>query len=64
MENFIAMQARSNLESMMESFMVTQTLYNEEFINQNLYTSEFLKQQNIMVKSLMTHNKALETKIS
>lgn len=64
MENFIATQTRSNLESMMKSFVVIKTLHNEEFRNQNLHTSETLRQLNTMAESLVTHSKALETQIS
>ncbi|XP_050878842.1 uncharacterized protein LOC127082658 [Lathyrus oleraceus] len=64
MEDFIAMQTLSRLESMMERFVVTQTLKNEEFGKQSLHTNETIRQLNIVVESLVTLNKALETQIS
>lgn len=63
MENVIVTQIRSNLESVMESFVAMQTCQNEEFRNQNLQTSEVLRQLSIMAESLGIHSKALEIQI-
>ncbi|XP_050893351.1 uncharacterized protein LOC127099527 [Lathyrus oleraceus] len=60
MEDFIATQTHS----MMECFVATQTLQNEEFRKQSLYTNETLRKLNTVVDSLVTHNEALETQIS
>lgn len=64
MEDFIAMQTCSRVESMMEHFLATQTLQNEEFRKQNLYTNETLRQLNTVAESLATHSETLETQIS
>ncbi|XP_050919800.1 uncharacterized protein LOC127137375 [Lathyrus oleraceus] len=64
MEDFIEMQTHSRIKSMMERFVATQTLQNEEFRKQSLYTNETFTQLNTVVKSLVTHNEALETQIS
>ncbi|KAI5413421.1 hypothetical protein KIW84_057848 [Lathyrus oleraceus] len=48
---------------MMKNFMATQTRKNKEFRNQNFHTSGVLRKLNIVVESLATHNKALETQI-
>src|SRR3954467_14884266 len=54
----------SRLEAMMENFVETQTVQNQEFIKQSLQNNETLKQLTIMVESLATHNMTLETQIS
>src|SRR4051812_1614211 len=54
----------SRLEAMMEHFVETQTVQNQEFIKQNLQNNETLMQLTTMVESLATHNMALETQIS
>ncbi|XP_050919081.1 uncharacterized protein LOC127136583 [Lathyrus oleraceus] len=64
MEDFIVTQTHSRIESMMERFVATQNLQNEEFRKQSLYTNETLRQLNTVVESLVTHNEALETQIS
>ena len=56
------MQTCSRIESMVERFVATQTLQNEEFRKQSLYTNETLRQLNTVVESLITHNEALELK--
>lgn len=55
---------KSNLESMMESFVVTQTRHSEEFINQNLNINEVLRHITTKIKFISTPNKMLETHIS
>lgn len=55
---------KSNLELLMENFMMTQTRQNDEFRNKNLLTDEALRQLNTKVDNVVTHNKMLETKIS
>ncbi|KAK2413764.1 hypothetical protein QL285_036440 [Trifolium repens] len=48
----------------MERFVATQTLVNEDIRKQHLHNNETLRQLNIVVESLATSNKALETQIS
>ncbi|XP_039685657.1 uncharacterized protein [Medicago truncatula] len=55
---------KSNLELMMENFVLTQTQQNKEFMNQNIHTNELIKQLAHKVDSMATHNKMLETQIS
>ncbi|XP_050877950.1 uncharacterized protein LOC127081776 [Lathyrus oleraceus] len=64
MEDFIETQTHSRIKSMMEHFVATQTLQNEEFRKISLYTNETLTQLNIVGESLVTHNEALKTQIS
>ena len=64
MEDFNAMLTHSRLESMIEHFVETQTIQNEELRKQSLHNNETLRQINNMVESLVTHNMALETQIS
>src|SRR3954467_10352804 len=54
----------SRLEAMMEHFVETQTIQNQEFIKQSLQNNETLRQLTTMVDSLATHNMTLETQIS
>ncbi|XP_020243612.1 uncharacterized protein LOC109821792 isoform X2 [Asparagus officinalis] len=53
---------RSNLENMMEKFVMTQSKLNEEFKQQQT-TNEVVKQLASKMDSLATHNKMLETQI-
>ncbi|XP_039687866.1 uncharacterized protein [Medicago truncatula] len=55
---------KSNLELMMENFVLTQTQQNKEFMNQNVHTNELIKQLAHKVDSMATHNKMLETQVS
>ncbi|XP_058745952.1 uncharacterized protein LOC131618812 [Vicia villosa] len=55
---------KSNLELMMENFIVTQTQTNKDFLNQNVHTNEQIKQLATKVDALATHNEMLETEIS
>jgi len=55
---------KSNLELMMENFVLAQTHQNKEFMNQNVHTNELIKQLAHKVDSMATHNKMLETQIS
>ena len=64
MEDFDATLTHSRLESMIEHFIETQTIQNEEIRNQSLQNNENLRQLNNVVESLVTHNQALETQIS
>ncbi|XP_050896363.1 uncharacterized protein LOC127103117 [Lathyrus oleraceus] len=64
MEDFIETPTHSRIDSMMEHFVATQTLQNEEFRKQSLHTNLTLTQLNTVVESLVTHNEALETRIS
>lgn len=64
MEDFSETQTHSNLESMMESFVATKTLINEELRNKNLLTNDELKQFDTKVDNVITHSKMLETHIS
>ena len=54
----------SNLELMMENFILAQSQQNKEFMNQNVHTNELIKQLAHKVDSMATHNKMLETQIS
>src|SRR3954469_22615394 len=54
----------SRLEAMMEHFVETQTVQNQEFIKQSLQNNETLRQLTTIVESLATHNVTLETQIS
>ncbi|XP_058725551.1 uncharacterized protein LOC131596831 [Vicia villosa] len=62
---------KSNLEIMIESFIVSQSQINKGFENQNIHTNEQMKQTNDQLKhlsnkidALATHNKTLETQIT
>lgn len=55
---------KSNLELMMENFVLAQTQQNKEFMNQNIHTNELIKQLANKVDAMATHNKMLETQIS
>ena len=55
---------KSNLELMMENFILAQAQQNKEFMNQNVHTNELIKQLTHKVDSMATHNKMLETQIS
>ncbi|KAK2393252.1 hypothetical protein QL285_055218 [Trifolium repens] len=55
---------KSNLELMMENFILAQTQQNKEFINQNIHTNELIKQLANKFDAMATHNKMLETQIS
>lgn len=53
---------KSNLELMMENFIVTQSQQNKEFTNQNIHMNELIKQLVSKVDSMAIHNKMLEPK--
>jgi hypothetical protein len=62
---------KSNLEIMMENFILCQTQQNKEFMNQNtqlmnqnIHANELIKQLANKVEAIATHNKMLETQIS
>ena len=55
---------KSNLELMMENFVMSQSQQNKEFLNQNIHTNEMIKQLASKVDTLATHNKMLETQIA
>ncbi|XP_020266822.1 uncharacterized protein LOC109842344 [Asparagus officinalis] len=55
---------KSNLENMMEKFVMTQSKLNEEFKQQLQTTNEVVKQLASKMDSLATHNKMLETQIT
>ncbi|XP_050878148.1 uncharacterized protein LOC127081964 [Lathyrus oleraceus] len=55
---------KSNLEIMMENFIVIQAQRNKDFLNQNIHTTEKIKQLENKVDALATQNKMLETQIS
>jgi hypothetical protein len=55
---------KSNLELIMENFVLAQTQLNEEFTNQNIHINESIKQLVNIVDLMATHNKMLETQIS
>jgi len=55
---------KSNLEIMMENFVLAQTQQNKEFMNQNVHTNELIKQLANKVDVMATHNKLLEMQIS
>ena len=59
-----AVPKKSNLELMMENFVLAQTQQNKEFMNQNIHTNELIKQLANKVDAMATHNKMLETQIS
>src|ERR1051325_1331923 len=54
----------SRLESMIENFVETQIIQNEEVRKQSLQNNVTLSQLTVMVESLVTHRMALETQIS
>src|ERR1051325_4566047 len=58
------MITNSRLEFIIEHFVETQTIQNEEARKQSLQNNETLSQLTIVVESLTTHNMALETQIS
>src|SRR3954464_1047637 len=64
MEDSDEMVTHSRLEAMMENFVETQIVQNQEFIKQSLQNNETLRQLTTMVESLATHNMTLETQIS
>lgn len=53
---------KSNLELMMENFVVTQTRQNEELMKKNLYTTEVLRKLSIKIESIITHKKCWRLK--
>jgi len=55
---------KSNLELMMENFVMAQSQQNKEFLNQNIHTNEMIKKLASKVDTLATHNKMLETQIA
>lgn len=55
---------KSNLEKIMEDFIMTQTQQNKEFMNQNIHINELITQLGNKVDYVVTHNKILETQIS
>ncbi len=59
-----AVPKKSNLELMMENFVLAQTQQNKEFMNQNIHTNELIKQLANKVDVMATHNKMLEMQIS
>ena len=59
-----AIPKKSNLELMMENFVLAQTQQNKEFMNQNIHTNELIKQLATKVDVMATHNKMLEMQIS
>src|ERR1044072_3704897 len=61
MEDSDDMIINSKLESMIEHFVETQTIQNEEVRNQSLQNNETLSQLTIVVESLVTHSMTLET---
>jgi hypothetical protein len=54
----------SNLELMMENFVMSQSQQSKEFLNQNIHTNEMIKQLASKVDTLATHNKMLEMQIA
>ena len=63
-DNYVETLTLSKLECTMRKFMATQTMQNREFMNQLFNTKETLRQLNIVVESLATPNKEMETQIS
>lgn len=55
---------KSNLEILMENFLMMQTRQNDDFRNHNLHTNEVLQQLTIKIELVATHNKMLETYIT
>src|ERR1044072_5015965 len=64
MEDSDEIITNSRLESMIEHFVETQTIQNEEARKQSLQNNETLSQLTIMVESLASHTISLETQIS
>src|ERR1051325_4118035 len=58
------MITNSRLEFIIEHFVETQTIQNEEVRKQSLQNNQTLSQLTVVVESLTTHNTALETQIS
>lgn len=52
---------KSNLETMMESFLAMQTRQNKEFRNQNLFINGVLMQLTTKFEYIFNHNKMFET---
>src|SRR4030065_1168930 len=57
-------QQKSNLELLLENFVMSQTKQNQEFKNQNGFLNDTLIKLTSKVDSIATHNKMLETQIS
>lgn len=53
-----------NLEKIMESFIISQTQQNKEFMNPNIHINGLITQLGTKVDFVITHNKILETQIS
>src|ERR1051325_2364223 len=60
-EDSYEMITNSRLESMIEHFLETQTIQNEEVRKQSIQNNETLSQLTTMVEALATHNIGLET---
>lgn len=52
---------KSNIELMMENFVLEKTYQNDEFRKQNLLTNETLRKFTIKIDNGVTHIKMLET---
>lgn len=55
---------KSNMEIMMENFMICQATQNNEHLNQNMHISEVRNKLAAKVDFIATYNKMLETRIS